>query len=374
MIIILDTNIFVRDFRMEGKDFRLFFDGFEKIESYLCIPAIVIDEVENKFREELILQLEQLNKPLRKLERLLNRPVNMDINQDQLQVECKNYHDYFLMKLLRIGIIQLAYPDTPHEEVVKRALERRRPFDSKGGAGYRDFLIWNNIMEAAQHYETLVVFITQNTTDFMESDKPHHDLLADLEAKQISLDKISFCNGLDSFNSKYILPELTKLEVLKAQFDSGTALDFNLHDWLSRNIIELIGDEVIKEVGAGLEADCGTVYAKLKRTPDIKVEDVRRMISGDIYVQLWTSIDMDLSVTIYWEDYNKYETAREIIGNVDSPFSEAWTNIDVPFEVGLVMFMKEDLSGIINAELEKLNSGNTSISFKNSIRPHRLFF
>jgi predicted nucleic acid-binding protein len=55
--IVVDTNIFCQDYRMVSTNFRVFFDGIGSIPGRLKIPEIVIDEVVNRFREDLELVL-----------------------------------------------------------------------------------------------------------------------------------------------------------------------------------------------------------------------------------------------------------------------------------------------------------------------------
>src|SRR5262249_54391515 len=48
-----------------------------------------------------------------------------------------------------LGIAVLDWPDVPHSDLVSRAVSRRPPFDSKG-SGYRDSLVWANVLELAK--------------------------------------------------------------------------------------------------------------------------------------------------------------------------------------------------------------------------------
>lgn len=367
MIIILDTNIFVRDYRLNGKDFRLFFDGIAKVQSNLCLPTIVLEEVENKFKEELASQIEQTNKPIRKLSRLLNRDVLLNVQNHQLQKEAIAYREYLLETLTDVDVTLLPYPVVSHEEIVRRALDRKRPFDSRGSVGYRDFLIWCNVLEALAQYQAPVIFITQNTSDFMEADGPHQDLLVDLEQRGIPSDRLIFCNSLDSFNSKFIVPALAKIDTLRLRIQNGTSASFDIRDWLSRNIIDLVGEDVIKYAGAAIPEECGSASAQVKSIKSIEINDLRQMVSGDIYIQVEATLNIDINLTIRWEDYVNFEEAKDLCGEVDEPFSYSWVDLEEEFRVSFSMFLESDLKRVLDAELEIVSTSSTFISFDTAV-------
>lgn len=52
MNIFLDTNIFCADYKLNSSVLRIFFDELLKTGHTLCVLKIVIDEVINKFSEE----------------------------------------------------------------------------------------------------------------------------------------------------------------------------------------------------------------------------------------------------------------------------------------------------------------------------------
>jgi hypothetical protein len=58
----------------------------------------------------------------------------------------------------------LPFPRITHEAVVKRALQRRQPFDPEGKDGYRDTLLWESLIELTANDE--VVFASRDIRAF----------------------------------------------------------------------------------------------------------------------------------------------------------------------------------------------------------------
>jgi len=65
--------------------------------------------------------------------------------------EEKQYSDFIEMFIIESGsTIPEMYPDTSHQEIVQRALYRKKPFKSNGKDGYRDFLVWKTFLDISR--------------------------------------------------------------------------------------------------------------------------------------------------------------------------------------------------------------------------------
>lgn len=85
----------------------------------------------------------------------------------------------------RRGVIQTT-PDTPHDELVRWAVERHPPF-REDGSGYRDALIWKTVKGLAANGP--VAFVTDNVSDFGKG-KLRKELQKDLTESGIPLDRV----------------------------------------------------------------------------------------------------------------------------------------------------------------------------------------
>lgn len=70
-----------------------------------------------------------------------------------------------------------AMPNVPHERLVRRDLGREHPF-KESGAGYRDALIWESVIDAAEP-GLRTAFVTANHRDF-GTGSPDHPITKDL--------------------------------------------------------------------------------------------------------------------------------------------------------------------------------------------------
>ncbi|ASS37468.1 hypothetical protein AXF17_02640 [Mogibacterium pumilum] len=91
----------------------------------IVLGQIVVDEVCNKFKENLMEQVMKVNNALRDLNKMLPDP---PVSLDEIDVEekCNEYKDFLEMLIIESGMtVAEDYPDIKHEIVVKRALQRK---------------------------------------------------------------------------------------------------------------------------------------------------------------------------------------------------------------------------------------------------------
>jgi len=91
-------------------------------------------------------------------------------------------HAEYLAERLALAGTLVDIPATSHEQLVRRASERRRPFNEHG-SGYRDALIWESVCDLASAGP--LVLLTHNSRDFGLAPDLHGDLRADLVERGI---------------------------------------------------------------------------------------------------------------------------------------------------------------------------------------------
>src|SRR5215216_7643515 len=133
--IVLDTSVLVPDFRLRSTLFRGVLRAAQDLRDDIYIPKIVVDELINKFREELQSSCDSLRRYENKIRGLIDsrlRERRIDVSE-QLAL----YSDWLRGELSRNKIQSIDYPSMSHESLVKRALARRKPFCREGQRGYR---------------------------------------------------------------------------------------------------------------------------------------------------------------------------------------------------------------------------------------------
>lgn len=92
-----------------------------------------------------------------------------------------NYRAYLLERFEEVlSFVILDWPKVSHETLVDRAVYRVPPFDSKGG-GYRDSLVWMNVLELVKQGRE-VVFVSADRGFANAQGELHSDLVSEIDA------------------------------------------------------------------------------------------------------------------------------------------------------------------------------------------------
>jgi hypothetical protein len=312
----------------------------------------VIDEVVNHFRQKVLKNTGRIKASERNIAKLLKRPIFQIINEKQIDEECNRYRRTLIGKLQGVNLKILPYPDVSHEEVVSRKLSSRKPFRDSG-IGYRDFLIWSCVLDLALQSGPEIVFISANTRDFGNGSLLHPDLYADLESRQIDSSLISIMESIDTFNSKYIIPNLESLDNLKVQIQEGKVPEFRLHDWVKSEIIGVLSDEDLMYGAFGVDSE-GFKFL-IERDLEFaspRIKTVKSLSSGNIVLTAETRAKGDFSLSSDWEVYRVNNEIREFwdrhANEVSSPFIRKKTSFAIEFS----LVLEPQNYNVVSAEID----------------------
>ena len=210
LIIVLDTNIFCRDFYARGTQMQLLLKM-----GNIIVPEIVFDETLNKHREKIRDAGSTAQKKVEEYNRLAYDEIKIDF-EEKYADEDTRYETFLTDLLLSHGVYPPeGYPNVEHKIVVARALARKKPFKPDGREGYRDYLVWRTVLEIVKRYTEPVHFVSENPKDFAdEKDKKklHPDLLEEMKQLQIDTTKLTYWSSLKDFIDEVVKPELQKAE------------------------------------------------------------------------------------------------------------------------------------------------------------------
>jgi hypothetical protein len=184
MDIVLDSNIYLSDIRLQSNRFANFFDYVRRTRSSIILPALVRDEVAQKHREKLTAQLSRVEKELKELRRYTTDDVTF--NSHSLDYETKS-----LKALLRRpskGVRTRFHASTEGvelNEVIRRGIKRLPPA-SESGEELRDVVLWLIVLAHAKSTSRPTAFVTTDT-GFWESDKPKGQILQDIASQQVDV-------------------------------------------------------------------------------------------------------------------------------------------------------------------------------------------
>lgn len=196
MYIILDTNIFFKDWLFRKDLSQAFVDYVRKTRAQVILPKIIIEEVRANYRKELENKASEYERACRELNQLRAEPLNFTKLDLDLDYEANSYvYDV----LIELGIDEpkgvIGYSAELLEKVANRAIHKRKPFTGNTEREFKDTLIWETVLEIvalaakSEHGEFTdegVVFFSSDYKAFSFSkDKPdllHSELQKDLEA------------------------------------------------------------------------------------------------------------------------------------------------------------------------------------------------
>ena len=194
MHIVVDANIIIAEGFGNNHRFQTLLSTLEVSGYNLYVPSLVVEEVVAKFGRVFDEGVQGI--------RILSRRLRIDLPASVYALDRESESSQFRSKLLAQfnapNCTILDYPETPHEELVRRATAREKPFD-ENGTGYRDALIWESVLDLAGNVDSEVILLS-NDDDFHSSGGGlHNDLIRQIEERGLSRDRVILFRALDAF-------------------------------------------------------------------------------------------------------------------------------------------------------------------------------
>jgi hypothetical protein len=350
---------------MRGNAFRVFLSGFRRAGLMPCLPDSVRDEVLNKYREN----CDQLAKQAAKLAHDASRLVGRDVIQafpDKKYTDLlySGYSSHFFKTVtMEEEFEHLPYPSISHKDLAKRASEKRRPFREHDG-GYRDSLLWSAILERLTKDKQPIAFVTNNTRDFGKG-KLHEHLAEDLHQAGLAQDVITVFQTLSELNEALILPTLKRLDAVRDNL-SDEVHPTSVRKWIDDSLLDLLS----YEEGIGpLEPGHGRSWpSKIVDVQSITIDATRQLSPSQILVTATAELNLSLSISADWDDYQTYEDVRELFRSEDEePFSFADADFPLELKVAFTLILDEDILAPISSEIDWFED---DYSGKVEINPH----
>ncbi len=359
MRIVIDTNLFCEDYFLRGANFRLLFDGLKSLPASLYIPEVIVDEVVNRYSEDLAEAIAKDKDHRSQVGRLLadsTQAASLSVN---FNVEVENYRTHLETRLKTHGAI-MAYPEISHKRVVARDLARRKP-SKRDGSGYRDYLIWENVKSLLLWGTERVILITNNPKDFGEG--PHVD--PELQKDLTNPDHLKLFRSLREFNETFVLPRLTMLDGVKAAIQADPS-KIGLMNWLGENLLDVVRDAGDLEcLIAGFPSGAGSVRpVELVAFHDLKVNDVRELESGEKLLDLNVGAEIDFSIDIDWDDYLNHQEVRDWAGEASEEFAFSFSRHVAFVIIEIELTVDLEVPRVTSHELLSIDGGYGSFQFK----------
>lgn len=341
---------------MSGPAFKLLRWFIHNKSSELVIPKIVLEEVKNKYIERANENYRSTAESVYKLGSHLGQDLKIPISKDGLIEKCDQFAIQLeqALKLLNANIIP--YKDIPHSDLIKRDLERKRPFRKVGkkndSAGYRDALIWESILKHVLPRSNTVAFISNNKTDFYgeSSNHLHAHLQKDLLERGFNPDNLLVYMDIQAFVDAHVKPLLPKADESE---ESPLAL-YLLND--KKKIENLLMQYFIKnkgEVSRQLERKIGLPFEfgwsetdmltirEIGEIQNFSVLDAREIIDDFLYVEFEfeSNFEIEFYAHSYFPDVDDYLPNCITVEEWENDKYGAWlvAYIDLPMSGSLTL-------------------------------------
>ncbi|WP_337879411.1 PIN domain-containing protein [Rheinheimera sp.] len=329
-ILIVDANILVQDFWLEG-----FVWGYLVKRNFLshklAVPRIALEEaaanIERRARD-LLQRMSQAGVTTRlesQYQLLFNRK---KVGKESPAKLGKRYKDHMLAFLKTHGGIIVEPPDVPLSLLLQRSIERRKPFNS-GDKGFLDTLIWLNTLDVVKDYKR-VSFVSSNTADYAQGDNLHPDLEQDLIPVLPKHLHFRYFKNLNEFIAFIDRDGEAGAEALRNALMSDGYSGFKLDSWIRENIDDLLSQNDLD----GIEWTALPYWAEDPRL--IELED---LVGIEIHNERALGIDRvellcDLALVGIFQCSILFSSWKNIIHPcqvqwIDDESSDMWTEVGV---------------------------------------------
>lgn len=353
--IILDTNVLHNDWNLTGTRLTLLTSTAKRLNHCICIPMVVVDELENQYQQALQEKVNEYNKALKSLSHM---GTSLTYQKLDIQKQIDGYKDWLLIELSSKGVVILDYPTTGHDYLVAKELGLKKPF-LNSQKGYRDALIWETVKTfRLQKKDAEVVFVSENTNDFANKNKEslHDDLAQELIKDGLSGNSVQYVSKIDDYLNTVIKTASCKVDAVLLELNSSGCygdIDFN----------QVIKDHVTDtEYSAYLEADSEydrfSFCPKEYESPTIcnidleKIEfiDVWKLSEEKSLVTCKATVAIDIDFFIYHGDFAIFDDTYPYVINHNWNNHYAWAEDHATFEVVYNIVVDKDFENIESEE------------------------
>ncbi len=304
MRVIVDSNVICRDFLLRSTSFRVLVSGIATAGHSLHVPQVVIDEVHNSFAEQLRRCRNKIDAILQDVQRITGNALASPLAEEWVHSAVSQYRKDLSRGLREANAEIMDYPRISHQEMVARALSRRKPFGTSD-AGYRDALIWANVLDLAQADGEAVALVTENVRDFGDDQGHlHHDLVTDLEAQGIAAQRVKLVSGLNALVEEFVKPSMEALEEIRDQLSAGEYPLLDLWEELPAHIMDAYRGVEWDPVDLGFPQEYeNPTIDWLEGISNMDVTEVRKLAKGDLLIEVEADANCTFDFFIFKADY-----------------------------------------------------------------------
>ena len=205
MHIVPDANVIIAEGYGDSDQFRALLSALETSGHRLYVPRSVLEEIVARFESVFDRDATRVAGALESLSRRLGRQLPSPLGAVDRAQESALFRRRLEALFDNSNCGVLDYPDIEHEELVRRAARRIRPFN-EGGSGYRDALIWEAVMRLAATTSSQIALVTSDNAFYHErqGNALHGDLINEMAERGMPSDKVIVMRSVRAFRHAYI--------------------------------------------------------------------------------------------------------------------------------------------------------------------------
>ncbi|ERJ64508.1 PIN domain-containing protein [Porphyromonas gingivalis] len=308
MKVILDTNIIFSDFHLKGARIKNLCESVKSTGDTVHIPEVVVDESINKYREKTRGCKLKIDRGISDFKRLTGKDVEDNpISDEFILKESEKYARSFKKQLQELGIKIIPYPSISHQELVKRDLARKKPFQETG-KGYRDALIWESVKSICEKSLSLfenpkIIFVNKNHKDFCEEGLLHPDLKEDLVNNGINEDYVRVIEDIDIFIKEYIKPKQKILKNIQEELNANKQYNgIYLNTEINNRITEFLLHREFDYEESPFRQEFENPSVVGINEPSFTVMEVRQISEEEFFVEVKIDVDCEFNFFIFKSD------------------------------------------------------------------------
>lgn len=308
MKVILDTNIIFSDFHLKGARIKNLCESVKSTGDTVHIPEVVVDESINKYREKTRECKLKIDRGISDFKRLTGKDVEDNpISDEFILKESEKYARSFKKQLQELGIKIIPYPSISHQELVKRDLARKKPFQETG-KGYRDALIWESVKSICEKSLSLfenpkIIFVNKNHKDFCEEGLLHPDLKEDLVNNGINEDYVRVIEDIDIFIKEYIKPKQKILKNIQEELNANKQYNgIYLNTEINNKITEFLLHREFDYEESPFRQEFENPSVVGINEPSFTVMEVRQISEEEFFVEVKIDVDCEFNFFIFKSD------------------------------------------------------------------------
>ena len=336
MHIILDASTIIDENFGRSARFRTLLLASFALGYKVCVPRLAVAETVAKFSRDFSRDFNLVRRDLGKMAKLLDRPLDEGVLGLVPEEEKEAFETALFAGLNCAGAKLLDYPDITHEEVARKAISRKRPFNEKG-SGYRDALIWSSTLELARETEDALILVSADG-DFGDHEGLHKDLIDDLVNEGHKEGKITLSKSLSTVIDEQVRPNLTA--VLSANpLQTLADLNVDTQEFMLLAIYGAYNNVEWEPDQLGLPAECQTpTLYYVEGAENLNVMNVRELPDDKLLVIVEADVDGGFNFYMLYADWDALEDDPRLLA-----WDLDWNDHGLLGEVTLQLHAKVDV-------------------------------